>query len=290
MATLVFAFGLQYPMIAQASEAVRFSGASVPPTPFKIKQFKAKGIELKPDPGIPLVGHLSKPDGTGPFAAVVLFHGCFGIRPYQAAWAAKLTEWGYVVFQVDSFGPRNVEETCTNLLDAFFLGIGGNNVLDAYGALSYLRSLPYVDGGRVAMMGWGVNPVLSAVARQGQQRYFDEKFRAAIMLYPACAHLTSGDVYAPVLVLIGEKDDWTLADYCEQMSVAAKDYGVPVDLHVYPGAYHGFDDPNLGEVRYYDEVQNMQKTPARGATLGYNVVAHQDAQEQVRAFLAEHLK
>ena len=42
-------------------EEVRFNSASIPPTPFKIKQAKAKGIELKPKPGIALVGKLSKP-------------------------------------------------------------------------------------------------------------------------------------------------------------------------------------------------------------------------------------
>lgn len=290
MAALLIAFGVQVSAIALASEEVRFSSASVPPTPFKIKQAKKKGIELKPEPGIPLVGQLSKPEGVGPFPAVILFHDCFGIRPYQDGWAMKLAQWGYVALQVDSFGPRDIEETCTSLTDAFALGVGGNNVVDAYGALSYLRDQPFVDKDRVAIMGWGVSPVLSAVVRDGQQRYFDERFRAAIALYPNCDDMTSGDFYLPLLILIGAMDDWALATFCEHTAAASKNLPNSVALHVYPDVYHGFDDTDLGEVWFHEKAQNIYKTPARGATLGYSAVAHQDARRKVRAFLAEHLK
>jgi poly(3-hydroxybutyrate) depolymerase len=91
-----------------AADWVNFNSAGTPPTPFQLKRAKAKGIELKPEPGAPLRGLLFRPKGEGPFPAVVLLHGCRGIQPYQRDWAGKLAEWGYVALLVDSFGPRNV--------------------------------------------------------------------------------------------------------------------------------------------------------------------------------------
>jgi dienelactone hydrolase len=273
-----------------ASEKVHFNSASVPPTPFKIKQAQNKGIELKPEPGIPLTGWLGKPAGEGPFPAVVLFHGCFGIRAYQDAWAAQLSEWGYVTLQVDYFTSRGVEQTCADLRHAFLRGYGGENVTDAQGALSYLSGLPFVAKDRIALMGWGDSPVLRAIVRGGQERNFDRKFSAAIALYPPCKKMDSGDFYAPLLVLIGAKDDWRLAEFCQGMAETAQAHTVPVVLKVYPDAYHAFDDQSVGELWYFEEAQNLLKMPTRGATLGYNPAAHEDALVRVRAFLAEHLQ
>ena len=160
-----------FPVFALASEEVHFNSASVPPTPFKIKQAKAKGIVLKPKPGIALVGKLTKPEGVGTFPAVILLHSCFGSRPYQDRWATKLAQWGYVTLQVDSFDPRDIKEVCTDLDTAFALGLEAN-VVDIQGSLSYLHGQPFVDKDRVAVMGWGFSSLLSAVFRDGQQRPF----------------------------------------------------------------------------------------------------------------------
>ena len=279
-----------FPLFALASEQIYFNSASVPPTPFKIKQAKAKGIELKPKPGVALVGQLSKPKGTGSFPAVILLHSCFGIRPYQDRWAMKLTQWGYVALQVDSFGPRNMEDTCTDLDAAFWLGVGTTNFADVHGALLYLRGQPFVDKDRVAVMGWGHSAILSAVLRNGEQRYSDGKFSAAIALYPDCRELSSGDFYVPLLLHIGVNDDWNLPKFCERMAAASEPLPNPIELRIHPDTQHGFDDADVGQRWYYEKAQNRYKTPARGATLGYNAVAHQSAEEHVRAFLTMHLK
>jgi len=42
------------------------------------------------------------------------------------------------------------------------------------------------------------------------------------------------------MILVGEKDDWTPADGCTYAMRLAKG---PIELHIYPGAYHGFDRP-----------------------------------------------
>src|SRR6185312_14317197 len=54
-----------------------------------------------------LLGYLVKPDGRGPFPAVVILHGCSGFSSVYAITAERLKSWGYVALAVDSLGPRN---------------------------------------------------------------------------------------------------------------------------------------------------------------------------------------
>ncbi len=81
--------GFQAPV--HATEIVHFTSEVLPPSALKLRQAKAQGKELKREPGFPLWGHLNKPSGPGPFPAVVLMHGCSGIRPTHARWASQLT-------------------------------------------------------------------------------------------------------------------------------------------------------------------------------------------------------
>ena len=60
-------------------EVVYFESAVYPPSAFKLRQAKQKGIELEAENGPIVSGRLSKPGGAGPFPAIVLLHGCDGI-------------------------------------------------------------------------------------------------------------------------------------------------------------------------------------------------------------------
>lgn len=269
---------------------VQFSSASVPPTPFEMKRAKAKGIELKAKPGDPLTGILRRPNGNGPFPAIILIHSCFGPQDYQGKWAEVLTNWGYVTLQVDSYDSRGIRETCSNHTDAFYKGVGSNNASDSYGALAFLQSQDFVDGENIALMGWGFSPVLSAVVTNGQQRYFKQKFKAAVAIYPYCKGMTSGEFYLPLAIHIGEEDDWTFAKECDKTALAAREKNSPVELLKHPGVYHSFDDDSLGEKQFFQNVQNIYSSAAVGAHLGYNKAAHEKTRQSVERFLQTHLK
>ena len=68
-----------------------------------------------------LDGYLFRPAGEGKRAAVVFLHGCGGlfsrasgfINPRELDWARELTQRGYSVLMLDSFGPRNQGEMCS---------------------------------------------------------------------------------------------------------------------------------------------------------------------------------
>src|ERR1700732_145750 len=59
-------------------------------------------------------GYLAKPEGAGPFPAVIGLHGCAGMRDTtKRKLVDELVGWGYVVLLVESFATRGIEHACT---------------------------------------------------------------------------------------------------------------------------------------------------------------------------------
>jgi hypothetical protein len=101
---------------------------------------------------------LIRPDGEGPFPALVILHDCSGLGPRSsgapARRAADLVEQGYVVLIPDSFTPRGFADgVCFVPVSQSATANGYVRAGDAYGALAALRALPFVDGKRVGVMG-----------------------------------------------------------------------------------------------------------------------------------------
>jgi len=196
----------------------------------------------------PLLGYLRQPRDPGPLPAVVLLHGCNGgwLR-LDERWGARIGSWGYVTLTVDRFGPRGITSACTG-------GAPAATVFDAYRALAFLVQQPFVDPARVAVIGFSQGGwlALASVERGMIERTSKEKFRAAIAFYPPCLGI-KGSMTVPTLILTGELDDWTPANECRNLAEGRDDYGisrqkdlgVPIEIVVYPGAYHGFDVPGL---------------------------------------------
>src|ERR1700722_15026106 len=72
-----------------------------------------------PADGLTLHASLYKPDGDGPFPAVVALHDCGGLRHRPAIPSQLYTEWanllvsrGFVVVFPDSFGSRGLASQC----------------------------------------------------------------------------------------------------------------------------------------------------------------------------------
>ena len=73
-------------------------------------------VGLSPTPGIYqllLKANLVKPNGDGPFPAVIMMHGCSRDTPYQDAWEKRFIQWGYAVLRVDSLTPRKNKHFAT---------------------------------------------------------------------------------------------------------------------------------------------------------------------------------
>jgi dienelactone hydrolase len=249
---------------------------------------------------------IKKPEGSDPFPAVVIMHDCSGLGPRSSGaperWAAELVRRGYVVVIPDSFTPRGFPDgLCTSASPRRTDASPANRVRDAFAALAHARAQPYVDGRRIGLMGGshgGSTTLASMLAPDAEAPAAARRtgFAAAVALYPSCAPAARGwrnasGVYrpiAPLLILIGEKDDWTPAEACQRLADAARKAGFPVTVKIYPGAHHSFDSPH--PVRYIATRINPSAPGGRGATTGGDPAAWADAIRQVVDFFGEHLR
>lgn len=254
---------------ASADQLVRFASAAITPTPFQLRNAQASGKVLEAVPGTPLQGYLTRPQGNGPFSAIVLLHGCAGVLSNdRQTWPDRLISWGYVVLVVDSFSTRGIHETCDR-------GVLADRVYDAYGAEEFLSKDRFVDPRRIALLGFSAGGIttLEAVQFGGAERLTDRKFKAAIAYYPNCS-VANGDMAVPTLILVGELDDFSPAKKCREMMAQRSGRGSSVQLNVYEGARHAFDAPEF-------KVGNE----AYGHRVEYNAAAADRSINDVRAFL-----
>ena len=209
-----------------------------------------------PAPGT-LFRSLYLPQGTGPFPAVVLLHTCAGVLDHVVHMAHTLRTAGYAALVVDSFRPRGVQDNCNNW------AVSVDEVaMDAFAALRHLRGRPGIDGDRIVVIGfsYGASAALRVASSRYQRAAGMPGFRAVVAVYPSCVHPQSdwpladpatrerqtnlyGDVETPTLILIGDADvdPPGVARYCASRVAELRSAGRPVDIKVYPGAGHGFD-------------------------------------------------
>ena len=249
-------------------------------------------------PGAPqeIAATLVRPAGEGPFPAVVQLHGCEGLKAESYRWARWLADHGYVALVVDSFGPRRVNGDCRSGPDEPPITA---RLDDAFGALRYLQSQPYVRRDRIGTIGWSQGGVYAMAVINGPSLERAKKrgvelppdgFAAGIGVYPGgCFSLVNEQVVRPLLVLIGGADDWTPAEKCAEMVNAMKSRGADATIVIYPGAYHYFDVEGQ-RLEVLAEVENDTKPGGFGATVSYQPEAAADAYHQVEVFLARRLK
>lgn len=246
---------------------------------------------------------LLKPDGDGPFPAVMLGHQCGGLvfsqtNPQAAnwamlQWAKRFQESGYVTLLIDFMGPRGAQQVCQGPQAGVTLG---RTVKDFYQAADFLRKLPYVVPDKVAMVGYSQGAL---IALFNNSKSFREEFRqsrgfdAYVSFYPPCRIQSLGsnrfaidvvqkDIEKPHLFLLGGADNETPASDCEALLAPLKASGKPVQTYTYPGETHCWDCKSL----------NGFTKPGRLGTVTYTYseTATFDSFERTKAFLVESLK
>jgi dienelactone hydrolase len=226
-------------------------------------------------------GYIQRPDGPGPFPAVIVLHGCAGSgslfdqHSARNFWPDLLISWGYAVLVVDSFTLRGVSDTCGR--DTRYY-----RVQDAFGALLFFSEQSYVERNRVALLGFSAGGIATLEAlKRGESQIFDFppvlKFKAGVAFYPCFG--SSLDSEKPILILNGESDDWSRQSVCESMMNWRPASVTSIRLVSFPNSFHDFDRPAMHPGRM-----------GFGHWLEYNPDTAKQAVEEVRNFLTENLK
>ena len=262
---------------ALADETVQFEAARYHVGPLQQRLALERGETIQRSPPVTLKGYLSKPAGGGPFPAVVYLHGCLGLENFRREQAAEqFTGFGYVSLVVDSFATRGIIEDCSAPFST--------RQPDALGALRYLATLPFVDPQRIALVGiaqGGTAALEIATARQFEifEMPVGLRFKSVVAFYPSCGAAGSG-LAIPALVLTGGIENWGRAVDCEYWMQRRRGRGAPVQIEVYPEAYHAFDNPGLKiATRMYG-----------GRWIKHDPGATEKAHATMRDFLAAQLK
>jgi len=269
-----------------------------------------------PGPKAVVFGTLRLPkDASGRAPAMVIAHGSAGVDTREGEWADRLAALGMATFVVDSFTPRSIRSTAT---DQSQLSTAAN-VADALAALRLLATHPRIDPERIGVIGFSkggqvalytaLEPFRRAIVED------DRHFAAHVALYPYCNdwYTTERITRAPMLLLLGGRDDYTPAEPCRGYAEWFKSAGAETIVIVYPDAYHDFDSyrpPKLDRalvtgrgcqmavdldhftVKLRTTGENITASAgryareclARGATVGGDAEARRRAPEDVAAF------
>jgi dienelactone hydrolase len=266
-----------------------------------------------------IAGELRLPRGRpGRLPAVLLVHGSGGVGDRPGRWAAELNGLGIASFVPDSFSSRGLTETGTNQAELPHVAM----IVDAYRALALLAAHPRIDPARIAIMGFskgGFVALYSSLKRfQRMHAPAGLQFAAHVAFYPICARTYIDDEVVserPIRIFHGEADDWLPIEHCRRYVARLQAAGRDASLTAYPGARHGFDAEGLAPMVRLPNVQRgprclIDERPAgvmvnretgqpftfddacveRGATIGYDPQAYQQALAAVKALFTATLK
>lgn len=187
-------------------------------------------------------------------------------RGWQGALAQYLVQQGWIYFRIDNRGSYNRGKAFE---DQIWHAMGTVEVADQQAGAQYLKSLPFVDAGRVATYGWSYGGYLSlkmlektpgvyAAAVAGAPvtdwRLYDTHYTERYMGDPrqvADAYDASGTIVDaakiadPLLVIHGMADDNVFLDNTTKMAAAMQRQGVPFEMMLYPGQTHRVGGPGV---------------------------------------------
>lgn len=210
---------------------------------------------------------VTRPEGDGPFPVLIMLHGCGGPRQFTDHTAEVATRAGAAVINVDSYRPRRISRVAALATVCTGASLQGRERAgDLYAAMAWARQQRWVDGSRVAAIGWshGAWTIMDALALRsgaemrratGLEDLPDEPLAglsAALIVYP----------YTGIGSFAGRRD-WRLAPRSTAI-IAQHDYIVgqtrgalerqrlrspSLDLVLFEGATHAFEDAQASDPR-----------------------------------------
>lgn len=205
--------------------------------------------EPENDPSETAQGTLFMPGNASadsPVPAVVMLHGASGVRSSrELAYGRQFAAMGIAALAVDAFASRR--ERATGFTERLIEITETMLLADAYAALDYLESRPDVDGSRVVLIGFSYGGMASRYAAYAQVANLFAPdgpwFAGHVSFYSPCI-ARFDDVRAtgaPVLILIGGKDEIVDPERCDLIAEDLEAGGAQVEVKVYAEGYHQWD-------------------------------------------------
>ena len=265
------------------------------------------------------------PSGDGPFPAVIISHTVGGFKPEVEGDAMRrLLASGYAIGALDHFGPRGVKEASGG---GFTTAAAAS---DALIALRLLATHPRIDPQRIAMIGFSMGGQASQnTAFEPLRKRFagEARFAAHVSFYGPCSSVALDGgrslTGAPVLLLMGERDETTTPERCDQIAAMVRGAQPEASWRAiwYPGAYHAWNHPGFRNVKFLPHHRSTRACPlidygasfgfiradgsreaftqaafnecmraGAGYTTGYDAKVTEQSWRDALAFLDEHLK
>jgi len=208
---------------------------------------KTKVVDYKQG-DTPLQGMLAWNDSyTGKRPGVVVVHEWWGLNDNTRKQARRLAEAGYVAFALDMFGKGKVTthpETATEFMKEAMKDPEAEAARFDL-ARDLLKADPHVDPTKIAAIGYcfGGGVVLDRL-RAGEDLKAAAVFHGSLATeHPAAP----GAIKGHVVVLVGGADPMEPPDLVAKLKKELDDAGAKYEVITYPGAKHGFTNPDAGK-------------------------------------------
>jgi len=198
---------------------------------------------------------LYMPKGNGPFPALVVIHEWWGLNDWVKQQASMLADQGYAALAIDLY--RGQVATDPDQAHQIMRGVPEDRATrDLLAASAYLRALKTVSPRRVGAIGWcmgGGYALDLAIA--------DPRLKAVVINY---GHLATDKnnlhkIHASVLGIFGGEDQGIPVPDVRKFESQLIAMDKRVEIHIYPEAGHGFENPNNTKGYRADDAAKAQK-------------------------------
>ena len=173
---------------------------------------------------------------------------------------------GYIVFEIDNRGSANRGVAFEKPI---YQAMGGVEVADQKVGAEYLKTLPFVDPGKIAIYGWSYGGYMTLKMLEADQglyaagiagapvtkwELYDTAYTERYMgdprqvqeAYDTASTLgDAGKIADPLLLIHGMSDDNVVFSNSTAMASRLQHEGVPFEMMFYPGETHGVGGPEI---------------------------------------------
>jgi dipeptidyl-peptidase-4 len=241
--------------------------ATHPYAPFVDEHVRAEFDTIPAADGQAMQYRLLKPRNLVPgkrYPVIVDVYGGPGVQRVANTWGSLLNQYlvqhGYVVFQLDNRGSGMRGARFETALGS---RMGNVEVQDQVRGVEFLRSLPFVDGQRIGILGWSYGGYMTLMCLMQApdsfaagvagapvtdwalyDTHYTERYLSTPQLNPDGYRRSNVLEYAqdlkrPLLLMHGMADDNVLFAHSTALMKKLQDLQKPFDLMTYPGGKHG---------------------------------------------------